>query len=51
MNFISKMFKQKKEYIGLSSFNNEDTKKPVIKKEAVQSLEKTTLTGLIKRAI
>jgi len=51
MNFILKIFKQKKEYIGLSSFNSEDNKKPAIKKEARQSIEKTALTGLIKRTI
>lgn len=51
MNFILNLFKKnKKEYIGLSSFKNQEDKKPEIKKEAKQQVEKTTLTGLLRRS-
>ena len=50
LNFFYYFFKKKKkkEYIGLSSFKVKENKKPEIKKE-VQTFEKTSLTGLLKR--
>ena len=51
MNFILNLFKKnKQEYIGLSSFKNQEDKKPEIRKEAKQPIEKTTLTGLLRRS-
>ncbi len=40
---------QKKEYIGLSGFKTVDVKKQETIKEAKTRIEKTTLTGLLKR--
>ena len=51
MNFIKKFFSpEKNSYIGLSSFRNNEDKKPEIKKEIANGTNKTTLTGIIKRA-
>lgn len=50
LNFFFNIFnpESKNEYIGLSSFKAPENKKPEIKKE-VQTFEKTSLTGLLKR--
>ncbi len=50
LNFFSNIFniESKNEYIGLSSFKVVENKKPEIKKD-VQTFEKTSLTGLLKR--
>lgn len=50
LNFFYNFFNpdSRKEYIGLSSFRVQENKKPEIKKE-VQTFEKTSLTGLLKR--
>ena len=50
LNFFFNIFNPelKNEYIGLSSFKKPESKKPEIKKE-VQTFEKTSLTGLLKR--
>lgn len=45
LNFL---FGKKEEYIGLSSFKKED-KKPEIRKENKNNIERTALTGLLKR--
>lgn len=50
MNFILKLFTPKNEYIGLTSFKNAEVKKPEVKKVKA-NIERTTLTGLIKRTI
>ncbi|MDO5437080.1 MAG: hypothetical protein Q4F80_02665 [bacterium] len=46
LNFF---FGQKNEYIGLSGFKTTENKKPEIKKEQKNQIEKTALTGLLKR--
>lgn len=50
LNFFLNIFnpESKNEYIGLSSFKMPENKKPEIKNE-VQTFEKTSLTGLLKR--
>ena len=50
INFFFNIFnpESQNEYIGLSSFKPQENKKPEIKKE-VQTFEKTSLTGLLKR--
>lgn len=51
MSIFDSLFKEKKEYIGLSSFKSQ---KDIVKKETKdksdkKSVEKTALTGMLKR--
>ena len=51
MNSILKfIFGSKNTYIGLSSFKQEAEKKPEIKKEISIKEDKTSLTGILRKA-